>query len=756
VKALNDLRSRAEVVLRKKSIVPPDISTLPPTELQKLVHELQVHKVELEMQNHELRITQLALQESQNNYQDLYDFAPIGYLTVDRKGFVLDTNLTAANLLGLDRDSLIGKALSSFLSKEDSDILYLALKRILQTRKKLTCELRFVKENGDQIHVQLEGVAAQKQDGNVSRLRILLSDISERKRAEQQVLARVEEVEDLYNNAPCGYHSLDKDSVFIRINNTELSWLGYTRDEVIGKIRFSDILTNESLMTFQENFPGFKERGWVKDLEFELVRKDGTILPVILSATAIKDSAGNFLMSRSTVFDIAERKLAQETLKTSEERFKAIFEGAKDFIFIKDFSLRYTHVNPATVKLLGVRSSEILGKRAEDIFDSESAQYTREIDTRVLKGERIEEISVKKIKGVPMTFHEVKTPMHDSSGKIIGICGISRDVTDLNMLQDTQKLEPQEYRSEIMRTVLKQASFAASGKSVILLLGESGVGKDYLAKYIHERSSYSSGRYFSVNCTAIPSELAESELFGHEAGAFTGAGRQKRGLLELAEGGTLLLNEIGELSPALQAKFLTFLDTRTFTRVGGEKKIKVNARILAATNRDLEQEISNGRFRSDLYYRLNVFSLRIPPLRERMEDLPILVTQLLGALAKELQMSFAPELTAGEMAKLYNYHWPGNIRELRNVLERALILSGGGTIKVDIEQCSDGVSTFAKTLDIAGASTLADSVENLSRSMIEDALTRSQGRKELAASFLGVSRYALRRRIKKLGLDVRD
>ncbi len=778
--------------------------------------------------------------------------------------------------MGLDRDSLIGKALSSYLSKEGSDILYLTLKRILQTRKKLTCELRFAKENGEQIHVQLEGMATQKQDGNVTRFRILLSDIGERKRGEEESLARFEEIEDLYNNAPCGYHSLDKDGVFVRINNTELSWLGYTSDQVIGKIKFSEVLTNESLMTFQENFPRLKERGWVKDLEFDLIRKDGTILPVILSATAIKDSAGNYLMSRSTVFDVTEqkrakqalslseqrykalyedssdgvllmdcnativdannkaiemfgytleelrsktisdlidpqsfetkpfifdemlvgqtirlerpmfkkngelifveltgrrmgenlfqgiyrdvteRKLAEEALKRSEERFRAIFEGAKDFIFIKDLSLRYTHVNPATVKLLGVAVSEVLGKRAEDIFDSESAQHTREIDTRVLKGERIEEISVKKVKGVPMTFHEVRTPMRDSSGEIIGICGISRDVTDLNRLQDTQKFEPQEYRSEIMRTVLKQASFAASGKSVILLLGESGVGKDYLAKYIHERSSYSSGRYFSINCTAIPSELAESELFGHEAGAFTGAGRQKRGLLELAEGGTLLLNEIGELSPALQAKFLTFLDTKTFTRVGGEKKITVNARILAATNRDLNQEISNGRFRSDLYYRLNVFSLRIPPLRERMEDLPILVTQLLGALAKELQMSFAPELPACEMAKLYNYHWPGNIRELRNVLERALILSGGGIIKVDIEQCSDGVSTSTKTLNITETSTLVDSVETLSRSMIEDALTRSQGRKELAASFLGISRYALRRRIKKLGLDVRD
>ena len=243
-----------------------------------------------------------------------------------------------------------------------------------------------------------------------------------------------------------------------------------------------------------------------------------------------------------------------------------------------------------------------------------------------------------------ITLHEVRTPLYNGSGEITGICVICRDVTDFNKIQDRPKLDPHEYRSEAMKSVLDLATFAASGKSVILLLGESGVGKDYLAKYIHERSNYSSGPYFSINCAAVPSELAESELFGHEAGAFTGANRRKRGLLELAEGGTLLLNEIGELSPALQAKFLTFLDTRTFTRVGGQQEIKVNARILAATNRDLQNEISSGRFRADLYYRLNVLSIRVPPLRERTEDLPILVAQLLSTLAKDLQMSFCARI----------------------------------------------------------------------------------------------------------------
>ena len=195
---------------------------------------------------------------------------------------------------------------------------------------------------------------------------------------------------------------------------------------------------------------------------------------------------------------------------------------------------------------------------------------------------------------------------------------------------------------------------AAKKNSTILLLGESGSGKDYIAKYIHEHSDRSGWPYFSINCAAIPSELAESELFGHEKGAFTGAVAQKRGLLELAEGGTLLLNEIGELSPLLQAKLLTFLDTRAFTRVGGVKEIIVNVRLLAATNRDLWKEVQEGRFRSDLFYRINVLTIKIPPLRERTEDIPVLVEEILSQLHLEYRIKTYPNCRFGHLGKAQN------------------------------------------------------------------------------------------------------
>ena len=186
-----------------------------------------------------------------------------------------------------------------------------------------------------------------------------------------------------------------------------------------------------------------------------------------------------------------------------------------------------------------------------------------------------------------------------------------------------------------MKTTLEQVRRAAKTDSLVLFTGESGSGKDYLAEYLHRHSGRASGPYFTINCAAIAPDVADSELFGHEAGSFTGARGRKRGLLELAEGGTLLLNEVGELSSELQAKLLTFMDTQTFTRVGGETNIQVNIRIVAATNRDLEKDVESGRFRKDLFYRLNVFSVTVPSLRERMEDLPIMIDEILPALGRK-------------------------------------------------------------------------------------------------------------------------
>jgi PAS domain S-box-containing protein len=454
--------------------------------------------------------------------------------------------------------------------------------------------------------------------------------------------------------------------------------------------------------------------------------------------------------------DITKRKRAEEALRQSEERFRAVFEGAQDCIYIKDCGLKYTMVNPATEKLVARKASEIVGRTAEDIFGKETGRHIREIELRVLEGQAIEEERVRPINGVPLTFHDIRVPLRDSLGEIIGVCGISRNITDRKVVELPSVQAAGEYPSKAMKAIMTRVNFAAETESTVLLLGESGSGKDYLARYIHDHSKRAGGPYWAINCAAVSGTLADSELFGHERGAFTGAHSRKRGLLELAEGGTLLLNEIGELSLPLQAKLLTFLDTRQFPRVGGEKNVTVNARLIAATNRDLEQEVESGRFRQDLYYRLNVLSITVPPLRERREDIPILIREAMTRLCKDMQIPEVPTIDAGTINTLKSYDWPGNVRELRNVLERALMLSGGQCISlsgVGLDTNNGNAKDWSLVVCFPTDESLNDITQNVKRSLVNEALRRSGGSRQGAARLLGISRYSLKHYMKSLGLS---
>ena len=240
-------------------------------------------------------------------------------------------------------------------------------------------------------------------------------------------------------------------------------------------------------------------------------------------------------------------------------------------------------------------------------------------------------------------------------------------------------------QSKALQAVLEMADKVASTTAKVLIEGENGTGKELLARRIHERSASSSGPWVTVNCAAIPSELIESELFGHEKGAFTSAVKQRKGRFEQADGGTLFLDEIGDMSLAAQAKMLRVLQEKSITRVGGEKEIEVKVRVVAATNKQLEKEIAEGRFREDLYHRLSVVKLRMPPLRERPEDIPLLVESFAAELSADLEKK-PPVFKKEAMQFLQKQPWPGNIRELRNVVERLLIFCEDTVTAADVEK----------------------------------------------------------------------
>lgn len=661
-----ELRKRAGDIVGK--ISEESVGEVSPAEIRTLIHELNVHQIELEMQNEELRRAQDELAESRDEFANLYDTAPVGYFTLDKKGVILRANPTGVALLGKDRRQLTKHPFSVFVTKDDQGIFFSHIRKVFTKGLKQACGLRLVRNEG-WFHAQLESVPVRVSQGQFIQCQTVVLDITERKKEEQVLSAAKDNLE----------RQVKQRTAELQQRNIELT------------------------------------------------------------------------------SEVDQRKRAEQAIRESEQRFKAIFDGAEDYIFIKDRSLKYTSVNPAVARLLDVPASQLIGLAEEDAFQGRSAAQVRDLDTRALKGDAVQEEITITVSGQRVTWLETRIPLRNHSGEPIGICVIAHDISDLKAVEHIPEII-MDCTSQAMQATVRQATLAAKGDITVLLLGESGSGKDYLARYIHDHSHRASGPYFSINCAAVSPDLAESELFGHERGSFTGAVGRKRGLLELAEGGTLLLNEIGELSLGLQSKLLTFLDTRKFLRVGGEKEISVSARLIAATNRDLGEAVNKGTFRQDLLYRLNVMAITVPPLRERLEDIPILAPKLLSQIRADLQLTEIPEITGQAMKALSAYTWPGNVRELRNVLERAVILSRGkeiGPAQLGLPQvCAqvdDSGSSF--TVGFPPEGSVNEVTQNVKRFLVKKALRQSNGRRNRAAKILGISRDSLKHYLKTLGIE---
>src|SRR6187401_929219 len=290
---------------------------------------------------------------------------------------------------------------------------------------------------------------------------------------------------------------------------------------------------------------------------------------------------------------------------------------------------------------------------------------------------------------------------------------------------------------------------ASSPASTVLLRGESGTGKDLAAKTIHFNSDRGSRPFMNITCSALPDALLESELFGHERGAFTDARNQKIGLLESADGGTVFLDEIGEMVPALQAKLLRFLEEKAFKRVGGSGDVRVDVRVIAATNRDLEDAVKTGGFREDLYYRLNVMQITLPPLRQHPADIPLLINHYIDIFNREFRKNIRGA-SAEALALLKAYRWSGNIRELRNAVERAMLLAEGDYLTPDLLPVTAARPSTAQTMELP-----ADGVnlETLERELVAQALRRTGGNQTKAAALLGLNRDQIRYRIEKFNLE---
>ena len=400
-----------------------------------------------------------------------------------------------------------------------------------------------------------------------------------------------------------------------------------------------------------------------------------------------------------------ERKRAEQALRKSEERLASVLASAMDAIITLDSEQRITLLNPAAEKVFRCQAAQVIGQPFEPFLSKRFGNllkgYCLAVQPAMINSQQLwapEGLTARRQDGEEFPVEATLSPLEIEGRQFFTV--ILRDVTERWQSEETLKqlqLENVYLQEEIktrqtpdhivgdspaMREVFVYAEQVAGTDSTVLLTGETGTGKSVIARAIHDSSDRRDKLFVNVNCAALPGELVESELFGHEKGAFTGAIAQRKGRFELADGGTLFLDEVGELTASAQAKLLRVLQDQEFERVGGTQTLKVNVRLVAATNRDLAKMVKEGGFRADLYYRLNVFPIRLPSLRERSTDIPLLARFFLDKFARKMGKSIR-DLSLRACERLLGYSWPGNIRELQNVIERATILARGPLLEID-------------------------------------------------------------------------
>ena len=511
------------------------------------------------------------------------------------------------------------------------------------------------------------------------------------------------------------------------------------------------------------------EAGQPKEAEARFRRFDGEYRWFLIRMVPIRDESGALLGWYGANTDIDDLKQAQMKLRQDEKELRQmtdatqlpiiVFSAEGRLLYANRFSLTYGGLSLEDFQRDGWRERVYHPDDIEAFADARREGLARsapfESEVRIRRA----------ADGTYRWFLIRYNPLLDDDGNVTRWYATGSDIDDLKRAKEQAKNENAALRDEIssasmfeeivgssapIRTVLQQVARVAPTDSTVLITGDTGTGKELVARAIHKRSARSARPFVAVNCAAVPASLIASELFGHERGAFTGALQRRQGKFELADGGTLFLDEVGELPADTQVALLRVLQEREFERVGGSRPIRIDVRVIAATNRDLHTAIAERAFRSDLFYRLNVFPVEMPPLQERPTDIPMLVEYFVHRLSKRAGKKITG-ISSKTLDLLQSYPWPGNIRELQNVIERAVIVSDGELLTVDSRWLA-GRSTPSP----ASKQPLGDALGERERAMIEGALAETKGRvsgPSGAAAKLGLPRSTLESKIRSLGLN---
>jgi formate hydrogenlyase transcriptional activator len=504
--------------------------------------------------------------------------------------------------------------------------------------------------------------------------------------------------------------------------------------------------------------------------EMRLRRHDGEYRWFMVRIEPLCDERGNVVRWYGTNTDIEDLKRAEAKLRQDEQELRGIVDAISQAIVVLGPDGRGLYANRPLLDYTGLTLEQLIAPDARGnpaFFHPEDWARMRDERRQGLSREVPFEIEwrLRRKDGQYRWFLVRYHPLRDEQGRILRWYASGTDIDDRKRAEERVRNENLALREEVdqasmfeeivgsspaLQRVMAQVSKVANTDSTVLILGETGTGKELIARAIHKQSRRSTRAFIAVNCAAIPPSLIASELFGHEKGAFTGALQRRLGRFEAANGGTIFLDEIGDLPAETQIALLRVLQEREIERVGGGQPVPTDVRVLAATNRDLKAALEGGAFREDLYYRLNVFPIRIPPLRERVDDIPVLVEYLVERYAKKAGKSIR-NIKKQTLELFQTYDWPGNVRELQNVIERAVVLSEGETFSID-DSWLKGEPPQPSRRIARQVTTLAEGEKKL----IEAALAASQGRisgPSGAASKLGIPRQTLESKIKALQID---
>ena len=649
---------------------------------------------------------------------------------------------------------------------QDRALVQQVIERASATGTNFEHEYRLLLPSGTIKHVRALAQAFQQASGNLEFVGAV-TDVSEQRRAEALIREQEAQLREVIDTIPAAVWSALPDGSNSYANKRNIEYCGLTREQLAGS-GWEAGFHPDDLERHKAKWFACVARGEPCEDEVRFRRADGQYRWHLQRGVPLRDEAGNIVKWYGVLTDIEDRKQAEDKIRGQEAELRQILDLAPWHVAVLGADGKAMYLNKAGLDYHG------LTREAWQDYDPHRLIHPDDHD-RILTGagqakllsDQPFEIEARLVRknGESRWFLFRFNPLLDGEGRITRWYVTSTDIEDRKHAEERLQNENVALREEIdkasmfeeivgtsqaLKSVLSRISKVAPSDSTVLITGETGTGKELVARAIHRRSGRASRAFVSVNCAAVPRDLIASELFGHEKGAFTGALQRRIGRFELAEGGTIFLDEVGDLPAETQVALLRVLQEREFERVGGNHLIRANVRVIAATNRDLEVAIGAGSFRRDLFYRLSVFPIESPPLRERREDIPMLVEYFIDRYARKVGKRIR-NVEKSTMQLLSAYSWPGNIRELQNVIERSVILCDGDTISVDPSWLSLESTTAQQKSQPFGKKSAAQEKE-----AIEAALEKTGGRVSGpagAAAALEIPASTLESKIRSLGIN---